>query len=249
MNFTISNIAKGVLALFLFFAVASCSSTKKIQDLENAKMDLQNAYDECMASQSKLKNDLAESKNEKAKLEEDLDAKSMEMQALKNVIDENNQKMNKMKAELKVAFAGFQGVKIEEKAGRLIVTMPNKILFQSAKVDLDAKGLEAIQTISKVFKNNQGLNILVEGHTDDIPIKNPRFKDNWDLSVSRAVVVVRLLEKYGVNPTRMTAAGRGEFVPVANVAPLNAETRAQNRRTEFIITPKTQGLYKLLNDL
>ena len=238
--------------------ISSCGSSKKLTALEGEKQSIQNMLNSCTSEKSKLEADLAqsqkeaaESKRAAAEMQKKMDASDMELTNIRNLVAAEQQKIQKMKAELITAFSDYDknAVKIDERDGRLIVVMQNKILYQSGKVALDASGMEAIQTISQVFKNNKGLNILVESHTDDVPIKTQNYKDNWDLSVARSVAVVRLLEKYGVNPTRITAAGRGEFVPVSQIAPDNSETKAKNRRTEFIITPKIQGLYKLLNEL
>ena len=170
---------------------------------------------------------------------------------MKNIMSSEKAKLQKLKKELKDAFSGYDKgqVKIEDRDGQLIVVMQNKILYTSGKVDINEIGQEAITTMAQVFKNNKGLNILVESHTDDRPISNAKFKDNWDLSVARSVGVVRLLEAQGVNPTRMTAAGRGEFVPVMQITGDEDAARAANRRTEFIISPKLSGIYKMLGEI
>ena len=111
---------------------------------------------------------------------------------------------------------------------------------------MEAKGVEALQTLAEVLNNNPDVDILVEGHTDNVPIKTAQYKDNWDLSVARATVITRLLsEKYKVPPTRLTASGRGEFYPRdTNTTP---EGRGRNRRTEIILSPKLDEIMELLS--
>ena len=112
---------------------------------------------------------------------------------------------------------------------------------------LKPKGVEALQVLADVLNKNPDIQILVEGHTDIVPIKTAIFKDNWDLSVARATAITRLLnEKYAVAAARMTASGRGEYYPKAsNDTP---EGKALNRRTEIILSPKLDEIMNLLNN-
>ena len=251
MNKLVSKTPLIVLGLAAVFMVASCSSTKKMESLKNEKTSIQKSLTTCNSAKAKLSADLVQANKAKAATQQKLDARNRELSALKKAVEVERQKINKMKAELNAAFSGYDknSIKIDERDGRLIVVMQNKVLYQSGKVKIDTQGEQAIQAISKVFRNNKGLNILVESHTDDVPISNKLYKDNWDLSVARSVAVVRMLEGNGVNPTRLTAAGRGEFVPVSQIAPDDSKTKSLNRRTEFIISPKMAGLFKLLNEL
>lgn len=243
LNLSFFALALGALAFF-----SSCSAAKQVKALESEKMNMERSISELNKEKIKLTSDLDKTNNALTLANDKLAKDVAEMSALKKLLRVEDMKIQKMKKELTSAFSGYDknAISIDERDGRLIVVMQNKILYRPGKVDLDDKGIEAIQTISQVFKANKGLNILVESHTDDTPINNPKFKDNWDLSVARSVTVVRMLEKYGINPTRMTAAGRGEFVPVSKVMAINSEAKATNRRTEFVISPNMRGLYKLL---
>ena len=135
--------------------------------------------------------------------------------------------------------------KQEMKNGKVYVSMTDKLLFRSGSADIEDKGKEAIKKLADILNKNTEVSITIEGHTDNIPIKTAQFKDNWDLSVARATNMVRLLdETYKVDAKRLTAAGRGEYVPKAtNETP---EGRAKNRRTEIILSPKLDELYKIV---
>ncbi|MDO9614316.1 MAG: OmpA family protein, partial [Bacteroidota bacterium] len=110
---------------------------------------------------------------------------------------------------------------------------------------VNAKGKDAIMKLSNVLADNPDIYIMVEGHTDNVPIKTAKFKDNWDLSTARAISIVRILTKdNGFDPNRITASGRGEFFPVQSNE--TTEGRAGNRRTEVILSPDMNELYKLL---
>lgn len=110
---------------------------------------------------------------------------------------------------------------------------------------VDPKGEEALKQLGKVLENNADISVLIEGHTDNVPIKGGNIKDNWDLSVLRATSVVRILSKNAkVNPVRLTPAGRGEYLPIDTGS--SAEARKKNRRIEVILTPKLDELLQVL---
>lgn len=150
---------------------------------------------------------------------------------------------------LKNALVGFQSdeVSVETRDGKVYLSLSNKLLFKSGSVDIEAKGRDAIRILADVLKQNPDIDVMVEGHTDNVPIKTARFADNWDLSVARAITIVRMLTtSHNVPPTRLTAAGRGEFMPKASND--TAEGRALNRRTEIILTPNIEKILKLIQD-
>ena len=112
---------------------------------------------------------------------------------------------------------------------------------------VEAKGKEAIKLLSGVLEKNLDIDILIEGHTDNVPIKTAVYRDNWDLSVLRATSVVRFLtENQSLDPLRVNASGRGEYLPIEKSNA--AESRSKNRRIEIILTPKLDELYRMLND-
>ena len=124
--------------------------------------------------------------------------------------------------------------------------MSDKLLFKSGSAEVEEKGLDALKKLAEVLNNNKDVGVMIEGHTDNIPIKTAQFKDNWDLSVARATNIVRMLDEvHQVDAKNLTAAGRGEYMPKASNE--TAEGRAKNRRTEIILSPKLDELYKLIN--
>ena len=123
--------------------------------------------------------------------------------------------------------------------------MSDKLLFKSGSSTVEEKGRDALSLLGGVLNKNTDIDILVEGHTDNVPIKTAIYKDNWDLSVARATSIVRILTSdYKVVPTRMTASGKGEYFPRASND--TTEGRARNRRTEIILSPKLDELMQLL---
>ncbi len=148
---------------------------------------------------------------------------------------------------LKRSLASFddEDITVEVKKGVVYVSISDKMLFKSGSHEVSAKADEVLGKIAKVVNDHNELDILVEGHTDNVPISTTSMVDNWDLSVKRATSIVRILQnKYGVKSDRMTAGGRGEFVPKASNE--TKEGRAINRRTEIIILPKLDQFFKLL---
>lgn len=134
---------------------------------------------------------------------------------------------------------------IEVKKGVVYVSLSDKLLFKSGSYEINKRAEEVLGKIAKVVNDHKELDILVEGHTDNVPIKNDCMSDNWDLSVMRSTAVVRFLQtKHSISPERMTAGGRSAFVPKA--ANDSFEGRAANRRTEIIITPKLDQFFDLL---
>ena len=137
-------------------------------------------------------------------------------------------------------------MQVEVKGGVVYVSISDKLLYESGSSKINKAAEEVIGKIATVVNDHEELNILVEGHTDDVPMAGTScVTDNWDLSVKRATSVVRLLQtEYFVSPERLTAAGRSEFLPKAvNTTP---EGRSANRRTEIIITPKLDQFFQLL---
>ncbi len=225
----------GVIIMILTFS--SCVSKKKYDSLLSEKASLE------------MQMKKTQSNNKDKQLKDELQKKDVELDAIRAKIKESNDKIQKLKSAIEQAFADSQDpdIQIQEKNGKLYIILPNQILYKSGSAELDEKGIAMIETMAAIFIKNQGLDIDVEGHTDNIPISNKKYADNWDLSVARAVNVVRKLTEANVNPARLSAVGNGEFSPVVDNK--TKENRQQNRRTEFVITPKITGLYQMLNEL
>lgn len=150
---------------------------------------------------------------------------------------------------LRKALLGFNSdeLTVEIKNGKVYVSMSDKLLFKSGSADVESKGKEAISILAKVLIKNPDFDILIEGHTDNVPIKTAQYKDNWDLSVARATSIVRILtSEEKMEPTRLTASGKGEFSPRASND--DAKGRALNRRTEIVLSPRLEELMELLKN-
>ena len=131
--------------------------------------------------------------------------------------------------------------------GKVYVAMSDKLLFESGKAIVNAQGKEALGKLAGVLNRQTDIDVYIEGHTDNVPIKTAVFQDNWDLSVIRATSVVRILtETYGVNPLQIQPCGRGEFKPVD--INTTSDGRARNRRTEIIRAPRLDKLFKMLQE-
>lgn len=191
----------------------------------------------------------------------ELKAKSDELISKENLLTERESALSEMKKViarqdsitkrlnniLRNALLSFKSdeLSVEVKNGKVYVSLSDKLLFKSGSAAIESKGVEAIKVLADILNKNRDIDILVEGHTDSNPIKTALYSDNWDLSVARAISIVRILtDEYKIAPTRLTASGKGEFSPRAtNSTP---EGRASNRRTEIILSPKLDEIMKLL---
>lgn len=163
-------------------------------------------------------------------------------------VDAQNARLQSLLNSVKDALLGFSSdeLTVTEKNGKIYVAMSDKLLFESGSAQVNKQGKEALGKLAEVLKKQHDIDVFIEGHTDNKPIKTVQFKDNWDLSVVRATSVVRILTKdYGVNPLQILPCGRGEFMPVDNNE--SVEGRAHNRRTEIIMAPKLDKLMDILN--
>ncbi|HON17929.1 MAG TPA: OmpA family protein [Salinivirgaceae bacterium] len=180
--------------------------------------------------------------------EQNLAEQSKKIAELQDVLQQKDRAVSELKDKVAKALVGFQneGLKVEHRNGKVYVSMDEKLLFKSGRYDIDGRGRDALKRLSEVLAENKDVNIIIEGHTDDVPFNGRgEIKDNWDLSTKRATSVVRvLLENKGLSPDRVMAAGRAEFQPL--VKGKTPEIRAKNRRTEIILTPKLDELLKIL---
>jgi chemotaxis protein MotB len=233
-----------------------------LSDLQAEHDELQGYYDNAISNSSRLNRDLSEQHNrlmalqktlEQTKYDNDLLSDSLEMREkkvaeLENVLAETQQAIYELKNTVSKALKSFGSdeLTVEERNGRIYVSLSEKLLFKSGSAVVDPKGQKALAQLAEAIKNNNDIYILVEGHTDNVPVSSTSkyMKDNWDLSVMRATSIVKILETNGVNPTNLTAAGRGEYFPVAENN--SKENRQLNRRTEIILTPDLSALFDVL---
>lgn len=150
-----------------------------------------------------------------------------------------------MNLKRSLADVNDEDVTVEVKKGVVYISISDKLMFASGSSVINSKAEAVLAKVAKVINDHKDLDILVEGHTDSVPISTDCIKDNWDLSAKRATSVVRLLQtRFSVDPERMTAGGRGEFEPQAENK--SKSGRKMNRRTEIIVTPKLDQFFNLL---
>jgi chemotaxis protein MotB len=218
---------------------------KLLSELQKNKEDLQTKEDLLKKTEADLKTQKSSLDALASKLEE----KEKRLNELQSILDKKDSIVLALKNKVLAALTGFvgKGLSVEQKNGKVYVHMDEKLLFASGSFELAPAGVEALKNLAKVLESNPDINITVEGHTDNVPYKasSGQISDNWDLSVMRATAVVKILLKNSkVDASRISAAGRSQYSPVD---PANTpEARAKNRRTEIILTPKLDELFKIL---
>ncbi|MEH6406367.1 MAG: OmpA family protein [Leeuwenhoekiella sp.] len=185
------------------------------------------------------------------KLQRDLADRSQRVDDLESMIAAKDASMRALKDAISKALVDFEGkgLTIEQRDGKVYVSLENKLLFDSGSWMVGANGKQAVNQLGNVLAQNPDISVLIEGHTDNVPYGgNGPIKDNWDLSTKRATAIVEILQQNkDIDPKNLTAAGRGEYAPVsANDTP---EGKAKNRRIEVILTPKLDEVTRLLNDI
>lgn len=191
-------------------------------------------------------------KNKKQNLEElffELDKRNAKLIELEKILQKKDSVVLALKDKVSSALLGFKndGLTVTLKNGKVYVSLEEKLLFGTGSTTVSRNGVDALGKLGRVLERNTDINIMIEGHTDDIPYKTSSgpIKDNWDLSVKRATEVVKiLLNNSSIDPKRLIAGGRGEFMPVD--LGKTTEARRKNRRTEIILTPKLDELLRIL---
>ena len=240
-----------IYCLIIPLLFSSCVSQKKYSEALAWKQEyheLQSEYTQVLAEKERLKQNssaaLAKKEQDLQRKEDELAAREAKVAELNQMIENQRNAVHALKQEVCSALKCFtpEELQVEVKDGRLYVSLSDKLLFPSGSDRINTRGKEAIEMLSAVLVNSD-LQIMVEGHTDSIPIGTVRNKDNWDLSVHRATSVVRLMKAAGIEPKRLIAAGRSKYQPVAENS--TAEGRQVNRRTEIVLAPKLDKLWKL----
>lgn len=185
------------------------------------------------------------------KLMADFQERSNRVAELEAMMASKETAMKNLKETLSKALNGFEGkgLTVEQKNGKVYVSMENKLLFGSGSWAVGTEGRKAVTEVGKVLAENPDISVLIEGHTDnDAYAGSGPVADNWDLSTKRATAIVAILsENKGINRQNLTAAGRSEYAPVT--ANTSSEGKAKNRRIEIILTPKLDEISKMLNEL
>ncbi len=225
--------------------------TGNIADTKKLSGELQITQEQLLKKQDELKQlevQLTFQKKNLDALTAELAKREARVAELEGVLKKKDDAVNDLKKKLSDALFGFEGkgLTITQKNGKVYVSMEENLLFASGSTTVETKGIDALKKVAKVLEQNSDINILIEGHTDDVTmVGKGEIKDNWDLSVMRATSIVKIITKNStVDPRRLTAAGRGEYFPID--AAKTVEARKKNRRTEIILTPKLDELFKVL---
>lgn len=212
---------------------------------ENKKLILQ--YQQTQEELQRKEDSLKVREKNLSEVSEKLKLREARVAELQRILDTKDSVVKALKETVTKALLGFNnnGLTIEQKNGKVYVSLEERLLFASGSTVVDPKGEEALKQLGNVLEKNTDINVLIEGHTDNVPIKGGNIKDNWDLSVLRATSVVRILTKNEkINAVRLTPAGRGEYLPIDTGS--SAEARKKNRRIEIILTPKLDELLQVL---
>jgi chemotaxis protein MotB len=184
-----------------------------------------------------------------AQLQQDIEERSRRVEELEGIISAKDAQMTALKNAISAALTNFEGngLTVEQRDGKVYVSMENKLLFESGSWTVNTRGREAVIQLGNVLAKNPEIAVLIEGHTDNVVYSgNGNIKNNWDLSTKRATSIVSILtENTKILKENLTAAGRGEFAPI--IANSTSEGRSKNRRIEVILTPKLDEISKLLN--
>ena len=187
------------------------------------------------------------------KLKKDLEASSTRLAELEKMMADKEALMNKLKETLSKSLKAFEGkgLTVENRNGKVYVSMENKLLFESGSWTVGTEGKKAVKLVGDVLGQNPDISVLIEGHTDNDKITGTiggGVENNWDLSTKRATAIVNILsENKAIDKKNLTAAGRGEYMPLMSNE--TAEGKAKNRRIEIILTPKLDEISKMLNEL
>lgn len=226
---------------------ANINSLKdQIVTLENNINDLNGKISALTTQNSQLGQQTAEQQNKLTQSQKDLQSQKQKLEQLQNLLNQQKAASEELKNKMAEALKGFNSneLTVYQKDGKVYVSLSENLLFPSGSAVVNPKGVDALSKLAAVLNLNSDVAVNIEGHTDSIPIRG-RYQDNWDLSTARANSIVRILvNNYKVDPTRVISSGHSFYEPVASNS--TPEGRAKNRRTEIILSPKLDEMYKLL---
>lgn len=253
-------IMKRFLNLWFFLGLllmTSCVAKKKFLELEQEKNSLSSSLDETRTQVTNLESEKATLTSEKQSLQSELSSAESnlvnskgEVTSLKSAIEEKDESIKKLESEMDVVFKNVKTVmmsndqSMREVDNKLYLVMNDPITFKSGSARIQKDDMEVLEKVATILKADTTIHYIIEGHTDNRPISNAQYKDNWDLSTRRSAAVAKQLAKLGVNPLQFTIAGRSDFMPVLSGEDLSKEDMENNRRVEFIALPNISDLYK-----
>ena len=213
--------------------------TEMQKDVEQMKL----CKDSIVNLTQTLRNEIAELSSQNEDLNDEMTRKNEKVKYLQSSLKDKDSIANILKGKISTALTGFEGngLSVEQRDGKIYVSLDEKLMFEVGKFKVSTKGAEAIKKLGDVLEKNPDINILIEGHTDNTGTP----KVNWKLSTERALAITTiLLENDSIDARRVTSAGRGQYSPIgSNKTP---EGRARNRRCEIVLTPKLGELMKLI---
>jgi chemotaxis protein MotB len=225
----------------------------KAQETQRLLAELRTAQSDLQKKEELMRDLEMNLDTKKASLEEltyELERRNARLTELEKMLDAQQKAVRELKAKVSEALYGFEdnGLSVTMKNGQVYVSMDEKLLFKTGSYEIDANGRAALGKLGALLEKNPDISINIEGHTDDVPYRaaaGQQLVDNWDLSVKRATTVVRVLtQDTNINPKRLVASGRSEYMPVD--ARKTVDARQKNRRTEIILTPDLTALYSIL---
>ena len=226
---------------------------EKAKETKGLLDQLENTQSELFAKEDQLNKSTLELEEKERKLldsQNELELRSLRVAELEAIINRKDSMVTALKQKISKALIGLEGdgLTIEQRNGKVYISLEEDLLFASGKYEINQTGKQALDKLSDALSYQKDLEILVEGHTDSIPLSGRGLvKDNWDLSVMRATSVVkRLTSNTNLDPTQLIAAGRSEFVPISSNE--TSEGRGENRRIEMILSPNLDDLFKLLEE-
>lgn len=226
---------------------ANINSLKdQIATLENNINDLNGKISALSTQNSQLGQQTAEQQSKLNQSQKDLQSQRQKLEQLQNLLNQQKAASEELKNKMAEALQGFNSneLSVYQKDGKVYVSLSENLLFPSGSAVVNPKGVDALSKLAAVLNLNNDVSVNIEGHTDSIPIRG-RYQDNWDLSTARANSIVRILvNNYKVDPARVLSSGHSFYEPVASNS--TPEGRAKNRRTEIILSPKLDEMYKLL---
>jgi len=238
------------------------TTTRKLDELNKEYEQINAYYKNLLNNSGKLNRDLAQQKEQLFAIQENLDRtrklndslgtslieRERKVKELEEVLANKDKAVQDLKNKVSAALLNFKenDLTVNVKNGKVYVSLAEQLLFRSGSIDVDAKGVSALQQLAKALKDQKDIQIMVEGHTDNVPIgkKTQYMQDNWDLSVMRATSITKILTKAGLSSSQITASGKGEYSPL--MANTSDQNKQRNRRTEIIITPNLDELFKIL---
>lgn len=224
----------------------SATLANRVSNLQAEVAQLQQRLKEAGATNAQLSENASATQNQLSKSKAAYAEQQRKLEQLQSLLDQQKQKAAELRKKMADALSGFNSneLTVTQKNGKVYVSLSENLLFPSGSADVNTKGKDALSKLAAVLIVNPDIAVNIEGHTDSIPIRT-KYPDNWALSTARSTAIVRILTNtYHVDPTKIVASGHSQFDPVeSNSTP---EGRAKNRRTEIILSPKLDELYKLL---